>query len=126
MFGLSTRALRYYEQLGLLSPAGRTESNQRYYTQGQLRQFRQVLRLKELGFRVKDLAQAFRVCQEEGLSLEERYAAKIELLLERREWLTERMGELEGALSRLQEGLETLERRREAAASELDRDSHKG
>jgi len=42
--------IRYYEQIGLLSPAFRSEGNQRRYNQNHLAQLRFIRHARELGF----------------------------------------------------------------------------
>ncbi|MCP1308557.1 MerR family transcriptional regulator [Paenibacillus tyrfis] len=46
---LTVRTLRYYDQIGLFSPSGHTDSGHRIYTESDIAQLQQVLSLKELG-----------------------------------------------------------------------------
>jgi DNA-binding transcriptional MerR regulator len=48
LLGVSARTLRYYEELGLLVPSGRTSGGERRYTEGDLEQLRRILSLKEV------------------------------------------------------------------------------
>lgn len=60
MAGISTRTLRYYEQIGLLCPAGRTETGYRLYTQEEVDALQLILFYKELGLplaAIKDILQ---------------------------------------------------------------------
>ncbi len=54
--GVSVRALRYYDKLGLLVPATRTESGYRLYDDASLERLQQVLLFRELEFPLKDIA----------------------------------------------------------------------
>lgn len=47
--GVSTRALRYYDEIGLLSPSTKNESGYRKYTQREIDLLQQILFYKELG-----------------------------------------------------------------------------
>ncbi|MFJ8730237.1 MerR family transcriptional regulator [Streptomyces bauhiniae] len=54
--GTTPRALRFYEQRGLLPPPRRTGSGQREYGPGELALLRVIRRLLALGLTVSDLA----------------------------------------------------------------------
>ena len=47
--GVSTRTLRYYDQIGLLKPAGRSASGYRIYTEAEVDKLQQILFYRELG-----------------------------------------------------------------------------
>lgn len=54
--GLTQRTIRYYEELGLLSPPGRTQGDFRLYSQSDLRRLQDVSRLKTLlGFSLAEI-----------------------------------------------------------------------
>ena len=53
--GVSTRTLRYYDEIGLLSPADTGENGYRYYDQDSLLQLQQILFFKELDVPLKDI-----------------------------------------------------------------------
>jgi len=79
--GVSVRTVRYYEQLGLLHPTGRTDSGWRLYTEPVVEHLKEILRLKELGFRLNDIGEAYRLREEDrGRPLAERYDMKIRML----------------------------------------------
>lgn len=54
--GRSVRALHLYEELGLLSPAGRTQGGFRLYDESALLRLQWIDRLQDLGFSLKDAA----------------------------------------------------------------------
>ncbi len=56
--GVSVRTIRYYDRLGLLSPAARTESGYREYSADDLTRLQQILALKFLGFSLAEIRQA--------------------------------------------------------------------
>ena len=53
--GLTIRTLRYYDQIGLFSPSGRTEAGYRLYTESDLARLQQILSLKELGLSLEQI-----------------------------------------------------------------------
>lgn len=53
--GLSTRALRYYEQMGLLEPETKSFSNHRRYSPKDQLDIEKILFLKECGFTIKEI-----------------------------------------------------------------------
>ncbi|MBB3126354.1 DNA-binding transcriptional MerR regulator [Paenibacillus rhizosphaerae] len=55
MTGLTIRTLRYYDQIGLFSPSGHTESGHRIYNGHDLARLQQILSLKELGLSLDEV-----------------------------------------------------------------------
>ena len=53
--GLTKRTLRFYNQIGLLSPSGKTESGHRLYNESDLSRLQQILSLKELGLSLEEI-----------------------------------------------------------------------
>jgi DNA-binding transcriptional MerR regulator len=54
--GVTTRALRYWEELGLLRPASRTDGGERLYTPADLRRVTRIRDLQELlGFSLEEV-----------------------------------------------------------------------
>lgn len=54
--GLTRRTLRYYEEMGLLPPTGRTEGNYRRYCQEDLQRLERIKNLRDLlGFSLADI-----------------------------------------------------------------------
>jgi DNA-binding transcriptional MerR regulator len=53
--GVSTRTLRYYDELGLLPPAAATDAGYRLYADADLARLQRILFLRELGFPLKDI-----------------------------------------------------------------------
>jgi DNA-binding transcriptional MerR regulator len=52
---VSIRTLRYYDEAGLLAPAGHTESGYRLYTDADLVNLQRILALKFLGFSLEEI-----------------------------------------------------------------------
>ena len=53
--GISIRTLRYYDKIGLLKPAARTESGYRLYDDANLKRLQQILLFKELEFSLANI-----------------------------------------------------------------------
>ncbi|MEE2657380.1 MAG: MerR family transcriptional regulator [Candidatus Latescibacterota bacterium] len=57
--GVSTRTIRYYEELGIVKPAERTSGGFRRYCSDQLRRLQIIQGLKSLGFELEQIRQLF-------------------------------------------------------------------
>ncbi len=53
--GISSRTLRFYDEIGLLKPAYYGDNNYRYYEEEQLMMLQQILFFRELGFPLIDI-----------------------------------------------------------------------
>jgi MerR family transcriptional regulator, thiopeptide resistance regulator len=53
--GLTVRALRYYDQIGLFSPSGHSETGHRLYDEDDIRRLHQILSLKDLGLSLEEI-----------------------------------------------------------------------
>ena len=54
--GMTKRTLRYYEEVGLLPPACRTEGNYRRYTEADIKRLERIKELRDLlGFSLNDI-----------------------------------------------------------------------
>ncbi|MCZ4721566.1 MerR family transcriptional regulator [Legionella pneumophila] len=53
--GVSTRTLRFYDEIGLLAPAFYGDNQYRYYKEEQLLMLQQILFFRELGFPLNDI-----------------------------------------------------------------------
>ncbi len=55
--GLSLRTIRYYEEIGLVEPSGRTEGGFRLYTDSDVERLRLVKALKPVGMSLETMAE---------------------------------------------------------------------
>jgi MerR family copper efflux transcriptional regulator len=53
--GISSKMIRYYEDIGLISPVGRSRANYRVYTQEDVHHLRFVKRARSLGFSMEEV-----------------------------------------------------------------------
>ncbi|MDQ6644929.1 MAG: MerR family transcriptional regulator [Chloroflexota bacterium] len=65
--GFTKRTLRYYEEVGLLPPTGRTEGNYRRYSQADLGRLESIKNLRDLlGFSLSDIREIMEAEDERG------------------------------------------------------------
>lgn len=55
--GISTKMIRYYDEIGLVRPASRTDSNYREYDQREINELRFIKRARSLGFSMEEITQ---------------------------------------------------------------------
>lgn len=95
--GISTRTLQYYDEIDLLKPSEITPAGYRLYDDDALQQLQQILFFKELGFKLKEIAEILRRPDFDRITA---YKKQKELLLLRRN-RTDRLIQL---LERLEKG----------------------
>lgn len=61
MLDISSRTIRYYEEIGLLNTVKRMEGGRRIYTDDDLRRLRFIKKLKLLGLSLSDMAELERI-----------------------------------------------------------------
>lgn len=107
--GRTQRTLHFYEELGLLTPVGRTKGGFRLYDQDSLLRIHWITRLQDLGFslpEIKAFLEELRSAQsapEMMLSLQQFYAGKRESARDQLARLESLDAELSGALDYLVE-----------------------
>ena len=110
--GLTPRSIRYYEEVGLLEPAGRSEGAYRLYDASDLERLRTIKELRdEAGF---SLAQIGQLLEDEAARERnrERFRASHDP--------TERRALIEDARARVDRQIETLEAKAERLAAMID------
>ncbi|MEW6749513.1 MAG: MerR family transcriptional regulator [Candidatus Latescibacterota bacterium] len=100
--GITTRTLRYYEELGIIEPDERTEGGFRLYSDNQLRRLTIVQGLKALGFDLERIREVFAL----------RHAVETggELARAMSQHLEEQQGEIESRIRHYEEMRERNER----------------
>lgn len=95
--GLTKRTIRYWEELGLLPPAARTEAGYRLYSPEDIARLERIRDLKRsVGLALGDI-QVLLEAEDARADLRQRYRASTELA-ERRRTLTESIGVVERQL----------------------------
>jgi DNA-binding transcriptional MerR regulator len=62
--GITTRTLRYYEEMGIMNPSWRSEGSSRIYTLEDIRKLKFILKLKEMGLTIKEMQELDQVYTE--------------------------------------------------------------
>lgn len=65
---MSLRTIRHYDEVGLLTPSGRTEGGFRLYTERDFSRLMVIRRMKPLGFTLDEMAEVLRVVDRLGES----------------------------------------------------------
>ena len=55
--GVSTKMIRYYDEIGLVRPASRTDSNYREFDEREVNELRFIRRARSLGFSMPEITQ---------------------------------------------------------------------
>ena len=63
---MSLRTIRHYDEVGLLTPSGRTEGGFRLYTERDFSRLMVIRRMKPLGFTLDEMAELLRVVDRLG------------------------------------------------------------
>jgi DNA-binding transcriptional MerR regulator len=58
MAGVTVRTLQHYDEIGLLTPSGRSEAGYRRYTSADVGRLQQILFYRELGFGLDQVGEA--------------------------------------------------------------------
>lgn len=98
--GVSVRTLHHYDEIGLLSPSGRSEAGYRLYTHADLERLQQVLFFRELGFALDDIKRVM-----EDPSYDVRSALRMQ-----RQVLEERASRTKTMIEAVDAALDALER----------------
>lgn len=64
--GVSAKMIRYYEEIGLVQPASRTDSNYREYDAKQVNELRFIKRGRTLGFSMEEITQLLSLWRDSG------------------------------------------------------------
>jgi len=106
--GLSLRTIRYYEEIGLVTPSGRTEGGFRLYTDADIERLRLVKALKPVGMSLETLGELIECVDllrdgapAEAGEAERRLEGVIALALDRCDRMEELLGAARDTLNRL-------------------------
>jgi DNA-binding transcriptional MerR regulator len=117
--GVSSRTLRYYEELGLLTPSGRTPGGARRYTNEDIARLEHIRVLQELmGFNLEEILEVVRI-EDRLASLSAEWRAgrpperRAEILAEAMRHNASLRAKVEVKIARLDQFLEGLDARRQ-------------
>lgn len=99
--GVSPRTIKYYEEIGLVEPEERTSGGFRLYGERDIKRLTGILKMKGMGFSLAAIRELLSVRDEA------REATKATVLSTAIERLSERRGEVEGRIGKLEKDLES-------------------
>lgn len=83
MSGVSVRALHYYDEIGLLTPAQRTEAGYRLYNEGKMAELKEIMLFRELDFGLSEIAKLIKARNRDKSLMLRRQAELLRLKRER-------------------------------------------
>ena len=95
--GVSTKMIRYYENVGLIRPAARTQSNYRDFGERELNELQFVKRARTFGFSVEEISRLLELWRNQG-----RPSRDVKAIAQRH------VEELEARIAEMQAMVETL------------------
>lgn len=98
LFNVPSSTLRYYEDMGLLVNVGRTQTNQRIYTDEHIARLNAISCFKNTGLPISKMQDFFRY----EANLEENIEAIIELVSEHEKNITEQIKKMQAELSHIE------------------------
>jgi DNA-binding transcriptional MerR regulator len=105
-YGLSVDTLRYYERVGLIPPVNRSENGIRDYNELDLRRVDFVKCMRSAGLPVEVLVEYVALVQQGDTTIEDRK----EILVEQRNLVKARMGEMQKTLDLLDHKIAVYEK----------------
>ncbi len=90
--GLTVRTLRFYDQIGLFSPSGQTETGHRLYNETDLSRLHQILSLKELGLSLEEIHSVLTGGHITPLEIVELQIGRIQVRIRLQQKLLEQLG----------------------------------
>ncbi len=100
--GVTVRTLHHYDEIGLLSPSGRSPAGYRRYAEADLERLHQILTYRELGFSLEQIAQ---ILADPGTDLMDHLRRQHRLLRERLERLKKIIDTIEVMMEARQVGV---------------------
>lgn len=95
--GVSTKMIRYYDEIGLVRPASRTESNYREFDEREVNELRFIRRSRSLGFSMPEITQLLSLWRDR-----ERPSREVKAIADKH------LGELDARIAEMQAMADTL------------------
>ena len=95
--GVSTKMIRYYDEIGLVRPASRTESNYREFDEREVNELRFIRRARSLGFSMPEITQLLSLWRDR-----ERPSREVKAIAEKH------VNELDARIAKMQTMADTL------------------
>lgn len=95
--GVSTKMIRYYDEIGLVRPASRTESNYREFDEREINELRFIRRARSLGFSMPEITQLLSLWRDR-----ERPSREVKAIAQKH------LGELDARIAEMQTMADTL------------------
>jgi ankyrin repeat protein/DNA-binding transcriptional MerR regulator len=111
MAGVTKRTLRYYDRFGLLKPSEISESGQRLYAEDDFIRLQQIVTLKFVGFSLEQIKNIMEM-HEINLSA---------LLIMQREWMEEKIRNMQLAVQAIKEAERVVEQGKEGTSAKFQR-----
>ena len=64
--GVTTKMIRYYDEIGLVRPSARTDANYREYDEREINELRFIRRARSLGFSMPEITQLLSLWRDRG------------------------------------------------------------
>jgi DNA-binding transcriptional MerR regulator len=119
MAGVSVRTLHHYDQIGLLSPRGRSASGYRQYSEPDIERLQQILFYRELGFPLEKIGSIL-----DAADADEHLRRQRKLLEERVARLQLMIGAIDKEMEAKQMGIELTPEERLEVWGDFDPDEH--
>jgi MerR family transcriptional regulator, repressor of the yfmOP operon len=108
--GLTTRTIRYWEEVGILESVQRSDGATRGFTPYHVRRIKFIMKLKELGLTIKEMQDLY-VAYGEAKQTERMVPRLVEILDEHLEKIDEKIGRLNSLRSDIVSYREKIEQR---------------
>lgn len=106
--GTNLRTLRYYEEIGLLTPAARSKGGFRFYRESDANRLGMVQTLQGLGLHLNQICEVMNTREEDG-ACDAAFFGRVRVALDEQDHLLEkRIGELQGQRKRIKRAFDKL------------------
>ncbi|MBO4208348.1 MerR family transcriptional regulator [Micromonospora echinofusca] len=119
--GVTVRTLHHYDEIGLLSPSGRTSAGYRSYDDADLDRLQQILFYRELGFSLEEIAT---ILDDPGASPRDHLRRQHELLTARIRRLREMVEAIERTMEATKMGIRLTPEERFEVFGDVDPDDY--